>query len=58
MLAYLRDGRELTWAEGGPVRLVVAKGACFDTVKWVERIELSETDTAATALDIVRARRK
>lgn len=57
VLAFRREGRPLAWAEGGPVRLVVGSGACFDTVKWVERVELAETDTAATALEIIRARR-
>jgi DMSO/TMAO reductase YedYZ molybdopterin-dependent catalytic subunit len=57
MLAIRKHGAPLTWADGGPIRLVAAKGACFDTVKWVERISLERDASSATALSIVRARR-
>lgn len=57
ILAHTRAGEAISWAQGGALRLVVAKGACFDSVKWVERIELANGDTASTALDIVRERR-
>lgn len=57
IVAHTRAGEPISWQQGGALRLVVAKGACFDSVKWVERIELTDDDGAATALKIVRARR-
>jgi len=57
ILALRRNGERLTWEQGGPVRLVVEKGACFDTVKWVESIAVERDASSATALSIVKARR-
>jgi DMSO/TMAO reductase YedYZ molybdopterin-dependent catalytic subunit len=51
-----RNGAPMTWEEGGPVRLVVTTGACFDTVKWITRVALERDSSTATALDFVRAR--
>jgi len=58
VLAYMGNGAPLAWEDGGPVRLVAEKGACFDSVKWVERVEISDSEGAASALDLVKARRK
>jgi DMSO/TMAO reductase YedYZ molybdopterin-dependent catalytic subunit len=57
LLATRRDGEAMSAETGGPVRLVPALGACFDSVKWVERITLEADGSSATARDIVRARR-
>jgi DMSO/TMAO reductase YedYZ molybdopterin-dependent catalytic subunit len=57
ILATLKNGEPLTWEDGGPVRLVVAKGACFDTVKWVERLSIDEDSSGGTALSIIKSRR-
>ena len=57
ILATVRDGEPLTYASGGPIRLVPAQGACFDSVKWVERIWLDADGSRATAAEIVRRRR-
>jgi DMSO/TMAO reductase YedYZ molybdopterin-dependent catalytic subunit len=57
ILAVRKNGQRLSWEDGGPVRVAVAKGACFETVKWVERITLERDASSATALSIVRARR-
>jgi DMSO/TMAO reductase YedYZ molybdopterin-dependent catalytic subunit len=56
VLAVRRNGAPMTWEEGGPVRLVVTTGACFDTVKWITRVALERDSSTATALDFVRAR--
>ncbi|MFN0093654.1 MAG: molybdopterin-dependent oxidoreductase [Dehalococcoidia bacterium] len=56
LLAYRRDGAPINWDQGGPVRLIPAKGGCFDAVKWVDGITLEADASTATALDIVRAR--
>ena len=55
--ALTRDGQDLTYETGGPVRLVMAKGACFDSAKWVDRISLERDGSSATALSIVKKRR-
>jgi DMSO/TMAO reductase YedYZ molybdopterin-dependent catalytic subunit len=57
VLATALDGRPIPWSVGGPIRLVPSSGACFDTVKWVQRISFDPDGSAATALEIVRARR-
>ena len=57
LLADRRNGQPLTWLEGGPLRLVVARGACSDTVKWVERVTLERDRSSATAASMIRARR-
>ena len=57
ILATSLNGEPVSWAAGGPIRLVPASGACFETVQWVERISLDSDGSGATALDIVRARR-
>jgi len=57
ILAVEREGVPLTWEQGGPLRLIFAKGACFDTVKWVDTLRLEADGSGATALDVVRTRR-
>lgn len=56
LLALRRNGALIEPAEGGPGRLVVGAGACFDTVKWVHHISLDADGSAATAADIVQRR--
>ena len=57
ILALRKDGVPLDWSDGGPVRVVAVKGACFDMVKWVERVTFEAGNSSATAVPIVRARR-
>lgn len=40
-LALLKDGKPLTLAEGGPVRLVVSRMFAYKSVKWLHRIEVT-----------------
>lgn len=56
ILALAADGQLLDEASGGPVRLVVAKGACFDMVKAVDAISFEADGSSATALTMVRRR--
>ena len=43
MLADSLNGEPLPPKHGGPLRLVVPKQLGYKSVKWVERIELSDT---------------
>lgn len=56
ILALTADGAELDPGHGGPVRLVVAKGACFDMVKAVDAITFEADGSSATAVTMVRRR--
>lgn len=56
ILALAADGKLLDRASGGPVRLVVAKGACFDMVKAVDAISFEADGSSATAITMVRRR--
>lgn len=56
ILALAADGRLLDGASGGPVRLVVAKGACFDMVKAGDAISFEADGSSATAITMVRRR--
>ncbi|MBV9120553.1 MAG: molybdopterin-dependent oxidoreductase [Chloroflexi bacterium] len=57
LLATELDGLPLPVEHGGPWRLVVPGGACFTSVKWVERVELSGEPGESTRETIARERR-
>jgi DMSO/TMAO reductase YedYZ molybdopterin-dependent catalytic subunit len=42
---------------GGPFRLLVVGGACFTSVKWLDRLELRDEPAAHSARDKIRARK-
>lgn len=50
------NGAPLSLEHGGPWRLVVPGGRCFTSVKWVERLEVSDTPGGADGERIARAR--
>jgi DMSO/TMAO reductase YedYZ molybdopterin-dependent catalytic subunit len=56
LLADGLDGRPLPREHGGPLRLVAPGSACYRSVKWVQRIELQDTDAGDTSQAIARAR--
>jgi DMSO/TMAO reductase YedYZ molybdopterin-dependent catalytic subunit len=49
LLATHIDGEPLAWEHGGPLRLALAAGACYQSVKWVARITLCATSDGDTA---------
>ena len=50
------DGLPLSIDHGGPWRLVVPAGACFSSVKWVDRLEVTQNEPTTTAERIALAR--
>ena len=57
LLATDMNGEPLTPEHGGPLRLVVpAAWDCFASVKWLQRIELTERRAQATGPSIALAR--
>lgn len=56
LLALEVNGEPLTEPHGAPVRLVVAGGECFTSIKWLDRLELCARPLANTAESIARAR--
>lgn len=56
VLAYRMDGDALPQAHGAPLRLVTPGNDCWFGVKWVERVEFSETDARDTGRDIALGR--
>jgi DMSO/TMAO reductase YedYZ molybdopterin-dependent catalytic subunit len=56
LLAFELDGGPLPVEHGGPLRLVGATTACYESVKWVEAIELLQDATADTARAIAFGR--
>lgn len=56
LLALDLNGEALTEAHGAPVRLVVAGGDCFTSIKWLDRLELCARPLANTAERIARSR--
>ncbi len=58
LLATELDGGKLSIEHGGPWRLVVPGGACFTSVKWVERLEVSAEAGEASGEAIAKARLK
>ncbi len=56
VLCDVLDDEALTIERGAPWRLLLPGGECFTSVKWVERIELSEAPGDNTAKSIAIAR--
>ena len=56
LLSYLLDGSPLLWEHGGPLRLVLADGSCYQSVKWVDRLKLAADTRMETAKRVALAR--
>jgi DMSO/TMAO reductase YedYZ molybdopterin-dependent catalytic subunit len=56
LLADALDGRPLPREHGGPFRLVVPNGICYQSVKWVQRIDVQDSEAGDTAQAIALAR--
>lgn len=56
ILADELNGEALTLEHGAPWRLIVPAGACFSSVKWVERLELAATPGPTSGEELARAR--
>jgi DMSO/TMAO reductase YedYZ molybdopterin-dependent catalytic subunit len=56
LLADSLDGRPLPQEHGGPVRLVIPGGVCYQSVKWVQCLEVQDSDAGDTARAIALAR--
>ena len=56
LLALRLDGAPLPPENGGPLRLAFAAGACYQSVKWVDRLVLTPTAEGETAREIALAR--
>jgi len=50
------NGRPLAAAHGAPWRLLVPGGACFTSVKWVDRVEVASARGESDGERIARAR--
>lgn len=50
------NGRRLSAAHGAPWRLLVPDGACFTSVKWVDRLEVTQAPGESKGERIARAR--
>jgi DMSO/TMAO reductase YedYZ molybdopterin-dependent catalytic subunit len=46
----------LTATHGGLIRLLVRGGACFTSIKWLERVEVTMDDAGGTAREIAMRR--
>ncbi len=49
LLAYELDGKPLPVEHGGPLRLIAAWTACYQSVKWVDRLILTADESLETA---------
>ncbi len=56
LLALRLNGEPLSPSHGGPCRLVVAGNDCFDSIKWVDHIEITVDQPAETAREIALRR--
>jgi DMSO/TMAO reductase YedYZ molybdopterin-dependent catalytic subunit len=56
LLADSLDGHPLPPEHGGPFRLIVPGGVCYQSVKWVQRIEVQDSEAGDTARAIALAR--
>jgi DMSO/TMAO reductase YedYZ molybdopterin-dependent catalytic subunit len=56
LLAYLLDGEPLPPEHGGPLRLIAGWTACYQSVKWVDRLVLTADEVLETARPIALAR--
>ena len=58
VLARCLNGTPLTPEHGAPLRLVAPGRACFDSVKWVDRLEVLAQEAPTTGATIARNRFK
>lgn len=58
LLAFALDGAPLPPAHGGPLRLIAPWTACYQSVKWVDRLELTDDERMETAKPVALARLK
>ncbi|MBI2954840.1 MAG: molybdopterin-dependent oxidoreductase [Chloroflexi bacterium] len=56
ILAHHLDGEPIPPEHGGPLRLVTPFAECFQSVKWVQRLEITVTDANDTGRDIALGR--
>ena len=56
LLADALDDRPLPREHGGPFRLIVPDGICYQSVKWVQRIGVQGSEAGDTARAIALAR--
>lgn len=56
IIALRLNGETLPREHGGPCRLIAAAKDCHFSVKWLDRIDISETPAEDTGLPIVQAR--
>jgi DMSO/TMAO reductase YedYZ molybdopterin-dependent catalytic subunit len=56
--AHYLNGMPLTPEHSAPLRLVAPGRACFDSVKWVERLEVLADAVPPTGETIARTRRQ
>jgi DMSO/TMAO reductase YedYZ molybdopterin-dependent catalytic subunit len=52
LLADRLDGSPLPREHGGPFRLVVPGGVCYQSVKWIQEIAVQDSDEGDTAREI------
>ena len=52
LLADTLNGHPLTHSTGGPWRLVVLGGSCYQSIKWVDRVTLVDHNHGDTARQI------
>jgi len=58
VLAYMHRGMELTHEHGGPLRLVFPRQACYQSIKWLEEIEVTSEYVEGSARRIALERIK
>lgn len=58
LVAYMHRGRLLTRERGGPFRLVFPRQKCYQSIKWLEEIELTRSLVEGTAFRTALARIK
>jgi len=56
LLALNLGGEPIPPEHGAPVRLLVAGGECFTSIKWLDRLELRARPAANTAETVARGR--
>lgn len=56
LLAYELDGEPLPVEHGGPLRLIAGWTACYQSVKWVDRLIVTTDESQDTARRIALAR--
>ncbi|MEM2972648.1 MAG: molybdopterin-dependent oxidoreductase [Candidatus Caldarchaeum sp.] len=49
LVAYMHRGHRLTSEHGGPFRLVFPRQKCYQSIKWLEEIELTSSNVEGTA---------